>query len=82
MQPFSTSDHWKAASQDVDISNKNLIEDCTKQVPRHRKIWCKLNRLRTGHDKCNNMLFHWKIRENPRCRKRNHPTHCRRMSPY
>jgi hypothetical protein len=29
--------------------------------------WCKLNRFRTGHGKCNNMLFHWNIRENPSC---------------
>jgi hypothetical protein len=33
MQPFSSSDYyWKAAWQDVDIFNKNLIEDPTKQV--------------------------------------------------
>jgi hypothetical protein len=31
------------------------------------KIWCKLNRFRTGHGKCNNILFHWNIRENPSC---------------
>jgi hypothetical protein len=56
--------------QDVDIFNKNLIEDPTKQLPGFdlpRKIWCKLNRFRTGHGKCNNMLFHWNIRENPSC---------------
>jgi regulator of replication initiation timing len=38
------------------------------------------------HGKCNNMLFHWNIRENPSCecgaKKRKHPTHCGRMSPY
>jgi hypothetical protein len=63
-------DYWKAAWQDVDIFNKNLIEDPTKQIPGFdlpRKIWCKLNRFRTGHGKCNNMLFHWNIRENPSC---------------
>jgi hypothetical protein len=27
MQPFSKSDYWKAAWQEVDIFNKNLIED-------------------------------------------------------
>jgi hypothetical protein len=33
-----------------------------------RKIWCKLNRFRTGHGKCNNIiLFHWNNRENPSC---------------
>jgi hypothetical protein len=30
MEPFSKSDYWKAAWQDVDIFNKNLIEDPTK----------------------------------------------------
>jgi hypothetical protein len=57
-------------STSVDIFNKNLIEDPTKQIPGFdlpRKIWCKLNRFRTGHGKCNNMLFHWNIRENPSC---------------
>jgi hypothetical protein len=29
MEPFSKSDYWKAAWQDVDIFNKNLIEDPT-----------------------------------------------------
>jgi hypothetical protein len=29
MQPFSKSVYWKAAWQDVDIFNKNLIEDPT-----------------------------------------------------
>jgi hypothetical protein len=54
MQPFSRSDYWKATWQDVDIFNKNVIEDPTKQVPGFdlaRKIWCKLNRFRTGHGK-------------------------------
>jgi hypothetical protein len=54
MQPFSKSDYWKAAWQDVDIFNKNLIEDPTKQIPGFdlpMKIWCKLNRFRTGHGK-------------------------------
>jgi hypothetical protein len=52
------------------IFNKNLTEDPTKQVlgfDLPKKIWCKLNRFRTGHGKCNNMLFHWNIRENPSC---------------
>jgi hypothetical protein len=45
---ISKSDLWKAAWQEVDIFNKNLIEDPTKQIPGFhlpRKIWCKLNRL-------------------------------------
>jgi hypothetical protein len=44
----------------LDIFNKNLIEDPTKQVPGFdlpRKIWCKLNRFRTGHGKCANAIM-------------------------
>jgi hypothetical protein len=70
VQSFSMCDYWKAAWQDVDIFNKNLIEDPTKQVPGvdlPRKICCKLNRFRTGHGKSNNMLCHWNNRENPSC---------------
>jgi hypothetical protein len=29
MQPFSKSDYWKAAWEDVDIFNKNLNKDPT-----------------------------------------------------
>jgi hypothetical protein len=62
VQPFSICDYWKAAWQEVDIFNNNLNEDPTKQ-----EAWCKINRFRTGHGKCNSMLFHWNIRENPSC---------------
>lgn len=30
-----------------------------------RKIWCNLNRLRTGHGRCNYMMHKWKMVENP-----------------
>jgi hypothetical protein len=33
VQPFAICNYWKAAWQDVDIFNKNLIENPTKQVP-------------------------------------------------
>jgi hypothetical protein len=62
--------HFSAILSTKKNKNKNLIEDPTKQIPGFdlpRKIWCKLNRFRTGHGKCNNMLFHWNIRENPSC---------------
>jgi hypothetical protein len=36
MEPFSKSDYWKAAWQDVDIFNKNLIEDPTNAVQKKK----------------------------------------------
>lgn len=32
-----------------------------------RKIWCNLNRLRTEHGNCNELLHKWKFIENPSC---------------
>lgn len=32
-----------------------------------RRIWCNLNRLRTQHGNCNDMLFKWKFIDTPRC---------------
>jgi hypothetical protein len=57
--PFSTCD-----------IGKQPVKIFSKQVPGFdlpRKIWCKLNRFRTSHGKCNKMLFRWNIRENPSC---------------
>lgn len=32
-----------------------------------RKIWCNLNRLRTGHGRCNEMLQKWNQTDDPSC---------------
>ena len=32
-----------------------------------RKLWCNLNRLRSGHGRCNVMLHKWKIVNDPSC---------------
>lgn len=32
-----------------------------------RKTWCNLNRLRTGHGRCNEMLHKWNLTDNPSC---------------
>ncbi|KAJ8882506.1 hypothetical protein PR048_014317 [Dryococelus australis] len=31
------------------------------------KLWCTLNRLRTGHGRCNSMLHKWRLRDDPSC---------------
>lgn len=32
-----------------------------------RKVWCNFNRLRTEHGRCNEMLFKWRIIDDPSC---------------
>ena len=50
--------------------NKELIEDPTKEVSGFdlpRLQWSTLNRLRTCHGRCNDMLFKWNAVESPSC---------------
>jgi hypothetical protein len=46
---------------------KICVAKCEEENGQIIIIQGKLNRFRTGHGKCNNMLFHWNIRENPSC---------------
>lgn len=39
----------------------------TKEFLLQRKIWVNLNRLRTGHGNCNEMLYKWKYVNDPSC---------------
>lgn len=32
-----------------------------------RRIWCNLNRLRTGHGRCNFMMHKWRLASSPNC---------------
>jgi len=69
-QPFEIKNLWKTKWSECDVLNKQLIDDPLIKVPgftHPRKIWCKLNRLRTGHGRCNNMLFHWNVLDSPAC---------------
>ena len=66
----SVQDLWKALWVNNEVFNKTLIVDPSQEVPGFdlpRKIWSKLNRIRTGHGRCNDMLFKWNIASNPSC---------------
>lgn len=41
--------------------------DRTKEFKLPRKAWCNLNRLRTGHGCCNEMLFKWGYTDTSSC---------------
>ena len=50
--------------------NSRLITHPEKQVPGFdlpRNIWIKLNRLRTLHGRCNDMLYKWSAVPDPFC---------------
>ncbi len=61
---------WQSEWNAYNISNKNLITDPSNKVPGFdlpRKTWSILNRIRTGHGRCNSMLFRWNSVESPSC---------------
>lgn len=68
MDPRNT--RWKNWWEGVNVRNKDLITDPTKEVNGMnlpRKLWLRLNRIRTGHGCCAYMLHKWKFIESPLC---------------
>ena len=69
-QHFSAAELWQSKWNNANMFNKELIEDPTKEVPGFdlpRKQWSTLNRFRTCHGRCNDMLFKWNAVESPSC---------------
>lgn len=61
---------WKEWWNNVSVHNKNLIQDPTAEVPGFnlpRRIWIRLNRIRTGQGCCAFLLHRWNITESPLC---------------
>lgn len=61
---------WRTEWNACIITNKDLIKDPANRVPGFdlpRKIWSVLNRIRTGHGRCNSMLFKWNSVDSPNC---------------
>ncbi|KAE9521936.1 hypothetical protein AGLY_017670 [Aphis glycines] len=51
---------WMAENPDV----QNIVTNPTSKQPGFdlpRKIWVTLNRIRTGHGRCNHMMYKWKL---------------------
>jgi len=70
---FETKKCWRDewANSTVPIKNKNLVPDpnrgvASMELPRHE--WSVLlNRLRTGHGRCADMMFKWRLQISPTC---------------
>lgn len=71
--PFEIGEKWRLSWQGKNdfIFNSDLIDIPGEQVPGFnlpRRIWVQLNRLRTGHGRCNSFLYRWKSIQDPSCR--------------
>ncbi|XP_061710691.1 uncharacterized protein LOC133520334 [Cydia pomonella] len=68
---FNILDRWKDEWSTATVGKDDLyLPDPTKKpkgfhLP--RKIWCRLNRLRTGHGRCNYFQHKWAWKESPLC---------------
>ncbi|KAE9523030.1 hypothetical protein AGLY_016661 [Aphis glycines] len=61
-------DEWTNST--LPIKNKNLVMDPNQgvmgmELPRHE--WSVLNCLRTGHGRCADMMFKWRLQDSPAC---------------
>ena len=70
--PFKPKDDWRLFWQNNKntLFNQNLIVDPTEKVKGFdlpRRVWSTINRLRTGHGRCNYMLHKWNPLINPSC---------------
>lgn len=69
---FDIKDKWRAICQLENLRKKHLENDLTERVNGMgmddiRRIWCRLNRIRTGHERCANMLYKWNASRSPNC---------------
>lgn len=69
-QPFNKQETWRREWLSADYGAITEHIDPTKQLPGSnlpRKLWCKLNRLRTGQGRCKADLYKWGIINSPEC---------------
>lgn len=68
---FNPKEVWKEIWLNSGISSELFNFDNhtskSKEFTLKRKQWCNLNRLRTCHGRCNDMLFKWKMVNDPSC---------------
>jgi len=50
--------------------NGNLVKDVHSEQPGSslpRRLWTRLNRIRSSQGRCNQLMHKWRLKENPRC---------------
>ena len=61
---------WNDSWENANLENSDLILDPSLKMPGfdlRRDIWTKLNRIRTGHGRCNSTLHQWGLLDDPSC---------------
>lgn len=58
---------WLDSGADSQLFDFNERSSKSNEFELPRKLWCNLNRLRTGHGNCNEMLHKWKFINSPSC---------------
>lgn len=68
---FDVREAWKVAWMEKGaesiLFDFDIHSSTSKDFQLPRKIWCNLNRLRTGHGRCNDMMYKWRIIDDPSC---------------
>ena len=61
---------WKSEWEKFNPDSHNIIQSLGNPLPGHqlpRREWVVLNRLRTGHGRCKELLHKWKMADLPDC---------------
>ncbi|KAL4107613.1 hypothetical protein QTP88_017937 [Uroleucon formosanum] len=61
---------WKSEWEKSNQDTHNIIQSLENPLPGHqlpRREWVVLNRLRTGHRRCKELLHKWKMADLPDC---------------
>ena len=66
---FCPNTAWEQQWSESGLSFPLFASETRSEAQFHlqRKAWCNLNRLRTGHSRCYDMMVKWQLREDPSC---------------
>lgn len=60
-------ENWTTVGLNSQLFNFENHSARSKEFTLPRKLWCNLNRLRTGHGRCKAMLHKWILADDPSC---------------
>ena len=60
-------EEWQASGYASIVFDFNNHSAKSNEFTLPRKEWCNLNRIRTGHGRCNDMLYKWRLINDPKC---------------
>lgn len=65
---FNGKNNWRTIWSLSNPDSRQLIKDSCSQVPGfslQRREWVRLNKIRTGHGSCGEILFKWGMKDSP-----------------